>query len=183
MKKTLLLLAALSLGLSACNRSKIENPIKFISVKDRPTAAEISAEWLNTTEMPTLQGSAGKVILLNFWATWCGPCRMEIPGLIETYHKNKEKGFTILGLSLDMPDPRRGMTEESNRKMVSEFVADNRIAYPVGLANPMSAQAYQVSSIPASYLIDKKGRIAAVLIGLYPEEKINDAVERLLEEK
>jgi thiol-disulfide isomerase/thioredoxin len=183
MKRILFALVAMSIGLSACNRSRIADPIEFISKSDRQPAAEIGAEWLNTSENPSLGGSKGKVVLLNFWATWCGPCRMEMPSLIQAYLKFHDKGFEILGLSLDRPDPRRNELPEANKQKVQDFVTGQKVPYPIGLSNPTSPQVYQVEGIPATYLIDREGRVAARLIGLYPAEKIDDAIERLLAEK
>lgn len=185
MKRILTWTAVVMVGFcfAACNRSKVENPIPLVSKSDRTAATEVSAEWLNSTASPSLGGLKGKVVLVNFWATWCGPCRMEIPGLVQVYGKHRAQGFEILGLSVDMPDPARGVTPEQVHRGVSEFITAQGIPYPVGLVNPASAEAYGISAIPASFLVDREGKIAARLIGLYREEQIEDAVERLIGEK
>ena len=173
----LLLLGALG----ACSKSAVDNPLTLIPVNERTFATEISADWIGTTDSPTLQNRKGKVVIVNFWATWCGPCRMEMPGLVKIYQRYHDKGMDIFGLSVDQPNSRGGSPEET-RKYVKEFAASNNVPYPIGLANPSSSQAYGISAIPASFLVDKQGRLALRLIGLYPEDKIADAVDRLLKE-
>lgn len=184
MKRTLLLgAAAFLIYVAGCSKSNVDSPIPLIGRSDRVMATEIAADWLNTSDNPSLSGQKGKVVLLNFWATWCGPCRMEMPGLVKAYEKLHDKGFIVLGLSVDSPDPRKPNSQVEVRNIVKSFVASNNVPYPVGLANPLSSQAYSVTAIPASYLIDREGKVAAQLIGLYREEQIDDAVERLLAEK
>jgi thiol-disulfide isomerase/thioredoxin len=183
MKRFLTLLTVGVIFLGGCSKSTLENPISLIDRSERPSATEIAAEWLNTSESPSLASRKGNVVLLNFWATWCGPCRMEMPGLVQVYQKFHSKGFDVLGLSVDSPDPRKPGSEGEVRNNVKSFVTSNNVPYPIGLANPLSSQAYSVSAIPASYLIDREGKIAAKLIGLYREEQIEDAVDRLINEK
>jgi thiol-disulfide isomerase/thioredoxin len=183
MKRILMLLTVTGLLLGGCSKSNVENPISLIDRSDRTPATEIAAEWLNTTENPSIAGKKGNVVLLNFWATWCGPCRMEMPGLVHVYQKFHAKGFDVLGLSVDSPDPRKPGSAAEVRNFVKSFITSNNVPYPVGLANLLSSQAYSINAIPASYLIDREGKIAAKLIGLYREEQIEDAVDRLISEK
>ena len=181
MKRTwpvLLLIAALG----ACSKSSVDSPLALIPVNDRTLAPEIAADWLDAGPAPTLQSRKGKVVLVNFWATWCGPCRMEMPGLVKIYQEDHDKGLEIFGLSVDQPNPRSAGTPEELKKYVKDVVTGNKVPYPVGLANTASSQAYGINAIPASFVVDKQGRVALRLIGLYPEDKIADAVERLLKE-
>jgi cytochrome c biogenesis protein CcmG/thiol:disulfide interchange protein DsbE len=90
----------------------------------------------------------GKVLILNFWATWCPPCRAEIPDFVEAYAANKDKGLEILGLSVDR------MTADK----LLPFVNRAKINYPVVLADAKIVQDYEPGDyIPATIIIDKKG--------------------------
>ncbi len=107
---------------------------------------------------------------------------MEIPGLVKIRKKHQGKGFEVLGLSVDQADPKDPESQAKLRAVILQFMDANKIEYPVGLTDASSAQAYQISGIPASFLIDKNGKVSQRLIGLYPEDALEDAVVRLLGE-
>lgn len=114
-----------------------------------------------------LSNYKGKVVLVNFWATWCPPCRAEIPDFISVYEKYKGRGFTILGISVDNTSTPGG------QKMVSNFVAKAGITYPVLLSNNTVANDFGgVYAIPASFLIDGKGNIIKKYIGLLEKQRL-----------
>src|SRR6266704_1022131 len=104
----------------------------------------------------TLAGSKGKVILLNFWATWCGPCRAEIPDLIELQNKYKER-LQILGLVVD----------DDDQDAIKEFTEKFGINYPVALAtNDIRMQYGGIVALPTSFVLDAEGRIVQKHEGL-----------------
>ena len=104
----------------------------------------------------SLSASHGKVILLNFWATWCGPCRAEIPDLIELQKKYGDR-LQIIGLDVDDDDPAE----------VKKFVTENGINYPVGMAtNEIRIQYGGVAALPTSFVLDKEGRVVQKHEGL-----------------
>ncbi len=115
----------------------------------------------------------GKVVLLDFWATWCGPCRVELPSVIKTYEKHHSKGFEIIGISLDQ-----------DKTKLSTFMKDRSMTWPqyfdgLGWGNKL-AQKYGVNSIPATYLLDGTGKIiASNLRG----EELEAAVSKALAKK
>ena len=96
----------------------------------------------------------GKVILVDFWATWCSPCKAEIPHVIEAYTKLHDKGFEVVGISLD-----------SDKATLIKFTKDNKMPWPQyfdggGWKNKLAVK-YGIHSIPAMWLIDKEGKIAS----------------------
>lgn len=112
----------------------------------------------------------GKVLLIDFWATWCGPCMAELPNVIAAYEKYHAKGFEILGVSLD-----------EDREAFDKCIADKKMSWRhhfdgKGWKNEI-AQAYGVQSIPATYLVGKDGKIVAV--GLRGD-KLEKELERML---
>jgi len=99
----------------------------------------------------------GKVVLLNFWATWCGPCKIEIPWFMDFEQTYKDKNFAVLGVSLD----------EDGWDAVKPYIQQKKINYRVMIGTEQVAQLYgDVDSLPTTFLIDREGRVAAVHIGL-----------------
>ncbi|MFZ1730395.1 MAG: TlpA disulfide reductase family protein [Bacteroidota bacterium] len=114
----------------------------------------------------------GKVVMLNFWATWCGPCKREIPDFIAMQDAYRDKGFEIVGISLDDPTA----TAE-----VAQFVKQQGINYDIVYGNGNVTQAYGgVQSIPTTFLINRKGEIVSSQVGLQSKEAWESAIEALL---
>lgn len=107
----------------------------------------------------------GKVVLINFWATWCGPCRMEIPDLIRLQEKYGPKGFTVVGLS-----------EDDSAEPVKPFVKDNKINYPVLVSPPGLGQEYAVTGLPTSFLVDKNGKVVWAMSGVSPNQSTESII-------
>lgn len=119
----------------------------------------------------TLSKLKGKVVLINFWATWCAPCRAEIPGFLEVYNKYKSKGFEIVGVSLD----REGW------KKVTPFVENFKINYPVVVGDKKLVAAYgDFNAIPTTFLVDKKGNIVDQHVGYLSKEDLEKKIKALL---
>ena len=123
----------------------------------------------------TLKQYRGKVVVLDFWATWCMPCRVSIPELGRLHEKYLDKGLVVLGISLDNPDQ---FSNEYLRKFREEF----GINYKILRYNTDVIRDYfgtgQVS-IPTMYLIDRKGRISERIVGYRPEILKNLLIELL----
>jgi cytochrome c biogenesis protein CcmG/thiol:disulfide interchange protein DsbE len=104
----------------------------------------------------TLAGSRGKVVLLNFWATWCGPCRAEIPDLIALQQKYKDQ-LQIIGLTVD----------DDDASLIKQVVAKTRINYPVAMTSPEVRMQYGgIAALPTSFVLDTQGRVVQKHEGL-----------------
>jgi peroxiredoxin len=114
----------------------------------------------------------GKVVLLNFWATWCDPCRIEIPWFVEFERQHKGQGFAVVGVSMD----------EDGWQAIKPFVSETGINYRVLLGDEKVSDLYGgIDSLPTSFVIDREGRIAAVHIGLVSKSRYENDLQQLLE--
>ena len=113
----------------------------------------------------------GKVVLVNFWATWCPPCREEIPDFIKVRNSLKSEGFEILGIAMD----------EGGAKVVAPFAKEYGITYPLAMGNQSVTRSYGgIRGIPASFLIDREGKIVQKWVGAVNEQTLSSAVKALL---
>jgi cytochrome c biogenesis protein CcmG/thiol:disulfide interchange protein DsbE len=113
----------------------------------------------------------GKVVLLNFWATWCGPCKLEIPWFNEFQQQHRERGLVVLGISMD----------EEGWDVIKPFVSALKVNYRILLGDETVADLYGgVSSLPTSFLIDRQGRIASVHVGLVSKSVYEREIQELL---
>jgi cytochrome c biogenesis protein CcmG/thiol:disulfide interchange protein DsbE len=120
----------------------------------------------------SLSDYKGKVVLLNFWATWCGPCKIEIPWFIEFEQKYKDRGFAVLGVSMD----------EEGWEAVRPYLQKTRINYRVVIGTDTVAQSYGgVESLPTTFVIDKDGRINSTHIGLVSKSDYENEIVQLLD--
>lgn len=114
----------------------------------------------------------GKVLLVNFWATWCPPCRREIPSLVRIHEENNKKNFTVIGISMD----------KSKKEKVDAFVKKIGVTYPVGLGNNDIARSFgALGAIPSSFLIDENGVIVKKYPGYTTYEKMAKDVQALID--
>lgn len=114
-----------------------------------------------------------KVIILNFWATWCPPCKSEIPGFVEAYSELKDKGLEIIGISMD----------QISADGVLEFSNNYNINYPVAMATEQIYAAYEPGQyIPASIIIDTKGRIRHRHVGFLDKADLTKYFQDLISE-
>ena len=122
----------------------------------RPIAAtDFTAPGLNSQPL-RLSDFKGRVVFLNFWATWCGPCREEMPSMERLYRRYGDRGLTILAISVDRAGPAT----------VAAFVKMLRLTYPIGLDPKMEiAEQYRVRALPSSFLIDRQGAVAGIAVG------------------
>jgi thiol-disulfide isomerase/thioredoxin len=139
----------------------------------------------------SLSSLKGKVVLLDFWASWCGPCRKENPHVLEVYKKYKDKGFTVFSVSLDGMDERSRASAQTpqdledalniTKKKWIDAIAQDKLEWENHVSDlhyweSAPARVYGVSSIPNTFLIDKEGKIAII----NPRFKLEDAVKTVL---
>jgi cytochrome c biogenesis protein CcmG/thiol:disulfide interchange protein DsbE len=114
----------------------------------------------------------GKVVLLNFWATWCAPCRTEIPWFVE-FQRTHAEGFEVLGISLD----------DDGWKSVRPYIEEKKMNYPVMLGTDEVTRRYAgAQSLPTTLIIDKSGRIAAMHVGLCSRSEYEGDIKTVLNE-
>jgi peroxiredoxin len=118
----------------------------------------------------SLADQRGKVLLVNFWATWCPPCRRETPELVELHKQYAGRGFSVVGISLD----------ERPEQVVPAFVEKYRMPYPVLTPTADFDLASRIESLPTSFLVDREGRIARTYLGAVTMEALTEDVEALL---
>ncbi len=115
-----------------------------------------------------LSDYAGKVVLVNIWAPWCGPCRMETPGFVKLYQQYKDKGFDIIGIAV-----------ETNEKNVREFIDNYKILWPVGLDDDV-ARAYGTYGLPDNFLFGPDGRLIKHFVGFTKEGELAPLIQEAL---
>ena len=170
------LAAALVVGCFFQGCSSSPTLVRAASVKPDKERHEAPDFALKDADGKTVRLSEyrGKVVLLDFWATWCPPCKLEIPWLIDIERKNKNRGFEVLGVSMD----------DEGWEVVKPFMKEVGMNYRVVIGNDSTAEMYgNVESLPETFLIDRQGKIAAIHIGLASRKDFEDEVAQLLESK
>ncbi len=155
----LLLIISLWMSFLCCGTALADRSVADIVVtpeSDRLPAPGFTSDRLGGGKA-RLSDYQGKVILLNFWATWCMPCRMEMPSMESLRRKYKAQDFVVIAISTD---------DSGSEGRIASFVKRLNLGFPV-LLDPQGevSAIYKVSSLPASYLIDRNGKIAGRVVG------------------
>jgi peroxiredoxin len=136
------------------------------------TAPDIAVTTL-AGEPVSLAALRGKVVVVNFWAPWCGPCRLEMPAFQRAFERDSSRGLVVLGLSQDR-DPQ---------VPVSVFLAERGLSYPVAMSTLEIDRAFGgVNLLPTTILIDRRGTVRHVVRGYFAEPALRLAVGKLLDE-
>ena len=134
-----------------------------------------------TGKFTSLSDYRGQVVLLNFWATDCGGCVLEIPSIIDVEAAYKNRAFTVVGVSMDIPYENLKDAKQAWAK-VRPFVAKSKINYPILMGHESLFKEFELNELPDTLLIDKAGRIAAVYVGLISKEDVETNIRKLLSE-
>jgi len=172
----LLLVFTLSFHLSCSNGGDPSNDLSK-NPQHKPEvgypAPGFTLEMVGGGNVVNLSDYKGKVVLLNFWASWCFPCRKEMPSMQELYQIFKDRNFEILAVNLD----------KFGKEKVLSFVSNYGLTFPILLDEDMkTALSYEVRNIPTSYIIDKEGIIKEKIIGEkhWTEPEIVNKIETLM---
>jgi thiol-disulfide isomerase/thioredoxin len=126
-----------------------------------------------TGENISLSDYHGKVVLVNYWATWCMPCIKEIPDLVKLYNDYNDKGFEIIGIYVNSPAPQ-----------VQKMVKDLGITYTIVRENPrITAQFGEITSIPRTFVLDRKGNIVEDVVGMRNYQTFETMIKKYLRDK
>jgi peroxiredoxin len=142
--------------------------------KEGFTAPDFTLSLLGGGEI-TLSKLRGKVVLINFWASWCPPCRQEMPAIESVYRSYKELGLVVVGVNL---------TAQDSKQEVLSFVKEVGVTFPIALdVNNVVGNLYRATALPTSFFIDRKGVIRSIIVGgPMNEAVIQSKVEELLRE-
>lgn len=173
------LLAAI--GVSSCNSN--DPPSKTGAARANvlpPQVMQAENRAASGSTPIKLANYSGKVMLVNLWATWCGPCRMETPELVRLHKEFQDRGVEMIGLSTENPD--------ASARSVSDFVREFNVDYQIGWAKPEVAMAMMQgrTNIPQSFIIARDGRVLRRFIGFNPQTtptQLKEALEQALKEE
>jgi peroxiredoxin len=157
----------------------VESEAPSLTSASAPSCKGAGAKKLETFTLKDMNGAQvrladykGKVVLLNFWATWCGPCKVEIPEFVQLYSQYKDRGFVILGvLANDTP----------SKDQLRAFMDEYKMAYPVMYSNDEIESAFgSVWALPTSFLISRDGAVCAKQLGPASKEDVERSLKALL---
>lgn len=183
------IMAAATVGLTACSGgsnavSQAGSPFRYvgankpgsvIAADKRGSLGNVTGQYLNGSPFSMSQ-DLGKITVVNFWATWCGPCTAETPQFDLVYRAYKSKGVTFVGID----------TKESSKDAPESFIKDNDISYPIVFDEPGKV-AIEMGNIPLlglpdTVIVDKQGRVAAVYVGPVTANDLDPALNKLIAE-
>ena len=143
----------------------------FTPLANRPAMPDLKMAELNGGSW-RLADHQGQVVLINYWATWCGPCRMELPGLAKVAREDEPLGLAVVGVDLDRGD----------QSVIEPFVDRYHIPYPIAVPATMSQIEAGLEGVPTTILVDRTGHVAKTYVGAVREEDLQADVRQALTE-
>ena len=176
---TLLAIVGLALWANRATRLPSASAAK-VNQESGSSVVDFTAKDLEDRDV-TLSQFKGKVVLVNFWATWCGPCRIEIPWLMEFQQKYGSRGFTVLGVAMD-EEGKSAVTPFLQRQRFKVNGTAQSMNYPIVLGNDATADKFGgLVGFPTSVLISKDGHVVKRVDGLVRYDEIDKAIQSQLE--
>jgi cytochrome c biogenesis protein CcmG/thiol:disulfide interchange protein DsbE len=132
----------------------------------------------------SLEDYKGKALLINFWATWCGPCKLETPWIVELRNQYAPKGFEVLGIDSEGDDLKPSDTEglAKQKTAVQRFVRQEKMPYPVLLGGDSIANEYGgLDAMPTSFWVDRSGKVVAAQMGITSKDDMEEKIKKALE--
>ena len=173
--------AALILGVGCVNAAEPPAIRAAIQpVQDRKPAPAFGLEDAAGKKV-RLSDYRGKVLLLDFWATECGGCIREMPGLMDLAQAYKKRGLATVGVSVDILYENLKSSEEAWSR-VRPFVQAHKVNYPILMGDDQATKGYDIQALPLTYLIDRRGRIAAIYGGIIDKDNLEANIQTLLKE-
>jgi cytochrome c biogenesis protein CcmG/thiol:disulfide interchange protein DsbE len=142
------------------------------AAQQRKMAPDINLED-SVGKQTNLREYRGKVVVIDFWATWCHGCKEEMPWFAEFQRKYGEAGLSVIGISMD----------DDGWKVVKPFIKTAGVPYRIVLGNQAVAKSYGIGNMPDTFLIDREGRIAATYVGMVDRKGIEKNIQMLLAQK
>jgi cytochrome c-type biogenesis protein len=153
-------------------QTNIGSTSRIFEVKAISNGVPLFSWYTENGQKSSITEYKGKIIIINFWATWCSPCRNEIPVLVKIYHQYKERGLVMLGICLD---------QDISLSDLASFVGEHEINYQVIFDNGMLESAFGgISAIPTTFVVSKDLKILNKYVGEMDEERMNKLLEGLL---
>ena len=133
--------------------------------------------------MVSLSKYKGKALLINFWATWCGPCKLETPWLVDLRNQYASQGFEIIGVSTDDIDRSDKEKLGEEKKEIARFVEQMHMPYPVLIEGDLLSKPYGgLDAMPTSFFVDRTGKVVAVQMGITSKDDIASNIRKALGE-
>jgi thiol-disulfide isomerase/thioredoxin len=163
-----------------CRLAAGQTPVFAVQGKPAPT---FTLEDLSGKKV-SLADYKGKAVMINFWATWCTPCRIETPWLAELRNQYSAQGFEVLGISVDDIDRGDPARLDEEKQGIARFVRKMQIPYPVLIDGDSIGKPYGgLDVLPTSFFIDRKGNLVAEQVGVTSKEEIDGNIKKAMENR
>ena len=164
--------AVLFVAVCTVGVSRVGGQTTTLPSTDRKPAPDFALTDSNGSRI-ALSQYKGRVVLLDFWATWCTGCKVEIPWYLEFQKRYEARGLSSIGVSMD----------EEGWPVVRPYLRAHPISYPIVLGNPDLVKPYDITNLPVTLLIDRRGRIADAHLGMVDKDAWEQEIRQLLAER